>query len=238
MAPTPITNIITQARRQLVETTARFWSDTELIDILKLGAMDLWGAILDLHQDHYFTVVDDGSVKQEAGKSYITGIPDDCFRIMLIEPIDTTGAISTANVMYAPRKYNHPDFIAARSLTQLEFQTGGVIFYDMTGPGAPIAAPKVLVAPRISTDLGLRLAYYPMLVVNDINPIPGGSDNALKAWTIAYAMAKEGPQGGRIPDAGWLAVYATEKQTILTRMTPRQEQEADVVDGLFDSLWY
>ena len=238
MAPTPITDIITQVRRQLVETTARFWSDTELIDILKLGAMDLWGAYLDLHQDHYWTLIDDGSVKQEAGASRLTGIPDDCFRIQLIEPLDTTGALSNNSVGYAPRKYNHPDFIAARTITQAEFQTGGVVFYDMTGPGAPIAAPVVLVAPKLSVTLALRLAYYPMLVVNDINPVPGGSDNALKAWTIAYAMAKEGPQGGRIPDAGWLAVYATEKQTLLTRVTPRQEQEADVVDGLFDNLWY
>ena len=77
-----------------------------------------------------------------------------------------------------------------------------------------------------------------MLEVSDINPVPGGSDNALKAWTIAYANAKEGPQGARIPDAGWLAVYATEKQTILTRLTPRQEQEPDVVDGLFDNYSY
>lgn len=243
MAATPITSIITQARRQLVELTARFWTDDELKDILKLGVMDLWGAILDLHQDHYFNVVEtegaDG-VRLDAGASQLTNVPDDCFRVMLIEPLRTNldpfGGLACA---FVPRKYNHPDFISARSWANDESAlTAGVIYYDVTGPGAPVAAPVIRIAPRISTTVKLRLAYYPMLDVNDTNPVPGGSDNALKAWTIAYANAKEGPQGSRIPDAGWLSVYATEKQTILTRMTPRQEQEADVVDGLFDNYQY
>lgn len=243
MAATLITSIITQVRRQLVELTARFWTDDELKDILKLGVMDLWGAILDLHQDHYFNVVEtegaDG-VRLDAGASQLTNVPDDCFRVMLIEPLRTNldpfGGLACA---FVPRKYNHPDFISARSWANDESAlTAGVIYYDVTGPGAPVAAPVIRIAPRISTTVKLRLAYYPMLDVNDTNPVPGGSDNALKAWTIAYANAKEGPQGSRIPDAGWLSVYATEKQTILTRMTPRQEQEADVVDGLFDNYQY
>jgi hypothetical protein len=243
VAATLITSIITQVRRQLVELTARFWTDDELKDILKLGVMDLWGAILDLHQDHYFNVVEtegaDG-VRLDAGASQLTNVPDDCFRVMLIEPLRTNldpfGGLACA---FVPRKYNHPDFISARSWANDESAlTAGVIYYDVTGPGAPVAAPVIRIAPRISTTVKLRLAYYPMLDVNDTNPVPGGSDNALKAWTIAYANAKEGPQGSRIPDAGWLSVYATEKQTILTRMTPRQEQEADVVDGLFDNYQY
>jgi hypothetical protein len=240
MAATLLTSLIVQVRRQLVELTARYWSDAELTDILKLGVVDLWGAILDLHQDHYFEVIEDGSVKQEAGATHLTGIPDDCFRVMLIEPLRTNldpfGGLSGA---YVPRKYNHPDFVSARSWSTSESAlTAGVIYYDVTGPGAPVAAPKIRVAPTLATTILLRLAYYPILDVADINPVPGGSDNALKAWTIAYANAKEGPQGSRIPDAGWLAVYATEKQTILTRMTPRQEQEADVADGLFDNYQY
>lgn len=243
MAATLITSIITQVRRQLVETTARYWSDVELTDILKLGATDLQGAILDLHQDHYFVVQEsegaDG-VRLEAGFAQLTNVPDDCFRVMLIEPLRTNldpyGGLACA---FVPRKYNHPDFISARSWSNDESAlTAGVIYYDVTGPGAPVAAPIIRIAPKISTTIKLRLAYYPLLEVNDINPIPGGSDNALKAWTIAYANAKEGPQGARIPDAGWLAVYATEKQSVLTRLTPRQEQEADVADGLFDNYQY
>lgn len=240
MAATTVASILTQVRAQLVELTPRYWTDTELTDIFKLGVTDLWGAVLDLHQDHYFEVIEDGSVKQVAGASQLVGIPDNCFRVMLIEPLRTNldpfGGLACA---YVPRKYNHPDFVSARSWANAESAlTAGVIYYDVTGPGAPVAAPKILVAPRIATTIPLRLAYCPFLEVADINPVPGGSDNALKAWTIAYANAKEGPQGARIPDAGWLAVYATEKQTILTRMTPRQEQEADVVDGLFDNYQY
>jgi hypothetical protein len=243
MAATLITSIITQVRRQLVEVTARYWSDTELIDILKLGVTDLWGAVLDLHQDHYFVVQeseDADGVRLESGNSTLTNVPDDCFRVLLIEPLQTNldpfGGLAAA---FVPRKYNHPDFVSARSWANSESAlTAGVIYYDVTGPGAPVAAPIIRIAPRISTTIKLRLAYCPMLEVNDINPVPGGSDNALKAWTIAYANAKEGAQGARIPDAGWLAVYATEKQTILTRLTPRQEQEADVVDGLFDNYSY
>jgi hypothetical protein len=237
MAATSIASLLTQVRRQLVELTPRYWSDVELTDILKLGVVDLWGAYLDLHQDHYFNVVEDGSVFQGSGLRYLSGIPEDCFRVMLIEPLNTTVTDTTGGITYYPRKYNHPDFATARTLGTLDSAvTAGVIYYDVTGPGAPVAAPKIVVAPTIAVKLPLRFAYYPMLTVTDYNPVPGGSDNALKAWTIAYANAKEGPQGARIPDAGWLAVYATEKQTLLTRATPRQDQEPDYVDGLFDNM--
>jgi hypothetical protein len=237
MAATPISDIMRQVRAQLTEPKARFWADDELKDIFKLGVMDLWGAILDLHQDHYFSIVEDGSVFQRSGDTFLSGIPEDCFRVMQIEPLNTVTDNSATAVQYAPRKYNHPDFIAARTVGSFEPNQAGVIYYDVTGPGAPIAAPRVMVAPTINANLALRFVYYPYLTVTDYNPVPGGSDNALKAWTIAYAMAKEGQAGNRVPDAGWLAVYATEKQTILTRMTPRQDQEPDVVDGLFQDRW-
>lgn len=237
MAATPVDEIIGEVRDFLVEVKARFWSDKELKALFKHGVTDLWGAILDLHQDHYFSVIDDGSVFQRSGDSFLSGIPEDCFRVMLIEPLNTVVDNSATAVQYSPRKYNHPDFIAARTVGVFEPNQAGVIYYDLTGPGAPIAAPKVLVAPTINSNLQLRFAYYPFLTVTDYNPVPGGSDNALKAWVIAYAMGKEGQAGNRMPDAGWLSVYATEKQTILTRMTPRQEQEPDVVDGLFQDRW-
>lgn len=235
MAATPISDILTQVRQVLVETTADFWSDAELTSIFKLGVIDLWGAILDLHQDHYFAVVEDGSVQQPANASMLIGIPDDCFRVMLIEPLVVSS--ETTGVRYIPKKYKSDEFAAARARGTCDTAAGaGEILFDVTGPGAPVAAPRVLVAPKIATALPLRFAYYPMLTVNDSNPVPGGSDNALKAWTIAYANAKENAQGERVPDAGWLAVYATEKQSTLTRLTPRQEQEPDVAEGVFDGL--
>ena len=237
MAATSIASIIKQVRLVLVEERARFWSDPELKDIFILGATDLWGAYLDIHQDHYFRVIEDGSVYQPSGSTTLKGVPEDCFRIMLIEPLQTVAGVNYTTVQYMPRKYNHPDFVAARMIGSFDPNMAGVIYYDITGEGTPIGAPTVRVAPTLNANQGLRFAYYPTLTVTDYNPIPGGSDNALKAWTIAYAMAKENPQGQRIPDAGWLAVYATEKQTLLTRMTPRQEQEPDVVDGLFQDRW-
>lgn len=241
MAATPIASILRQVRVKLLEKRARFWQDDELKDIFKLGVIDLWGAILDLHQDHYFKVLDENSpnpVTLKSGENKLSNVPEDCFRVMLIEPASTDILDSTGGVVFAPRKYQHPDFITARTMGTLDSAvTAGMIYYDVTGPGAPVAAPVILTAPKIANDLTLRFAYYPMLEVEDINPVPGGSDNALIAWTVAYALAKEGPQGQRTPDPGWLAVYATDKQTILTRMTPRQEQEAETVDGLFDNFY-
>ena len=46
----------TQARRHLKETSASFWSSDELIDIANKGIKDLWGAIVDLGQEHFLTV--------------------------------------------------------------------------------------------------------------------------------------------------------------------------------------
>jgi hypothetical protein len=242
MAATTIASIVTQVRRQLVEATARFWSDDELKDIMKLGAIDLWGAILDLHQDHYFKVAPiggDGPVLR-ANDDHISNVPEDCFRVMLIEPADTSSMASGHQVLFVYRKYKHSDFSVARTLSAQDPSAlaSRTIYYDVTGVGAPNQPPVILTAPFISTDLRLRIAYNPMVVWEDVNPIPGGSDNALKAWTIAYARAKENES--RQPDPGWLGVYATEKQTVLTRLTPRDEQEPEVAEDIFQgfgSIW-
>lgn len=241
MAATLITDIITRVRRQLVELTPKFWQDNELKDILTDGAKDLWGAILDLHQDHYFKI-NDTDVWLRSNAIQLSGIPDDCFRILLVEPRDTTVSAPGHQVIFVPRKYNHTDFIVARTLDPQDPTSlpARQIYYDITGVGAPVSGPIVYTAPLLSADLGVRLVYCPTVVIEDVNPVPGESDNALKAWTIAYAMAKEGEAGQRIPDPGWLAIYATEKQLILTRLTPREEQEPEVVEDLFQgygSIW-
>jgi hypothetical protein len=235
MAATTVASIITQVRDQLVESVARFWSDTELAAIMNLGAVDLWGAILDLHQDHYFRI-DAVNPVLRANEDEVSGIPADCFRVQLIEPRGTTSTVSGHQVIFVPRKYNHPDFIVARTLEAADPGSGTArqIYYQIVGEGAPASPPHIVTAPRLSADLSLRLVYNPSLdtlTATSINPVPGGSDNALKAWTIAYARAKE--TDGRTPDAGWLGIYATEKQLILTRLTPREEQEPDVVEDLF-----
>ena len=67
------------------------------------------------------------------------------------------------------------------------------------------------------------------------NPIPGESDNAVVAWTVAYARAKE--REDRSPDPNWLAVYATEKQHLLQSLGLRQLQEPEFADAMFMSYW-
>ncbi len=51
---------------------------------------------------------------------------------------------------------------------------------------------------------------------------------------VAWARAKQSSDG--TPDAGWLAIYSTDKQGLLTALTPRQEQEEEVVEGMFEGL--
>lgn len=248
VSATTVASLLQQVRNQLVEPVAKFWADSELIAIMNNGVKDLWGAILDLHQDHYFRI-NTTDVVLQANSDQLTGVPSDCFRVLLIEPADTTVAADGHTVLFVPKKYNHPDFIIARtqSPNALDQLPARQIYYDIAGLGPPVETMQILTAPEVTENLPVRLVYNPSLppLTTDemsINPVPGEADNALKAWTIAYAMAKEAPgsQGERIPNPGWLAIYATEKQNILTRLTPREEQEPEVVDDLFQgygSLW-
>lgn len=240
---TPVNSILTQVRRQLIELVPKFWSpgeatagtDTELADIFWLGAYDLWGAILDLHAAHFY-VVNVSDVSYQPGMTQLSGVPQDCFRVQLIEPVNTTSTGPFASTIFTPRKYNSDEFKAARqqSSTNLGASNWGQIFYDVSNVGPPIGPPTILCAPPVTSAIPLRFVYNPALVRGDYNPIPGMSDNALKAWVIAMARAKETED--RIPDSGWLSVYATEKQQILTRMTPRQEQEPEVVSDFFSGM--
>lgn len=230
---TLLSSIESQARLQLKETVASYWTSAELIDICNKGIKDMWGAIIDLHQEHFLTV-DTTNVSLAANSDSLTGVPSDVFRVHIIEPKVTIAGNSGSDVMFFPRDYNSHEFQNARQISAQNVETGLAIFYTLTQAGAPIAAPTVLTAPQITAALSLRFVYVPILAAvasGGNNPIPGESDNALIAWTIAYARAKVREDAS--PDANWLAVYATEKQNILTRLTPRQTQEPDVVDDLF-----
>jgi len=237
---TLLSSLETQARRHLLETTASFWSSAELIDIVNLGIKDLWGSIVDLHQEHFLTV-DISNVSLAASATQLSGVPADTFRVHLIEPTDTTSAGSFDNVQFVPKDYNSPEFIAARTLSSTDPTSSGLIFYCLTTQGAPVAAPVVLTGPKLSSAMtagSIRFVYVPTLaarVAAEANPIPGDSDNALIAWCVAYARAKE--REDRSPDSAWLAVYATEKMNLMLRLTPRQDQEPSVVYPLFESLW-
>lgn len=229
---TALSSLETQARRHLQETTARFWSSAELIDIANKGLKDLWRAVVDLHQEHFLTV-DETNVSFAANDTDLTGVPTDCYRVHLIEPRDTT-TDPGQRILFVPKDYNSADFINARSMTAQDPNGGARLFYTMTQAGPPVGAPVVLVAPKLTSALTLRFVYVPTLaekVAANDNPIPGESDNAVIAWIVAYARAKE--REDRSPDPNWLAIYKTEKDNLLTSLTPRQTQEPDVVEDLF-----
>lgn len=237
---TLLSAIETQGRRHLNEVTASFWSSAEIIDITNQGIKDLWGAILDLHQEHFITN-DITSVSIAASTGALANVPTDVFRIHMIEPKVTSSGGAYRGLIFVPRDYNSPDFIASRALGDVDGTSDQVIFYCVTSAGAPVGAPTILIAPTLSAAIAagnIRLVYVPILAAvaaGGSNPIPGESDNALIAWTVAYAKAKEREDGS--PDPNWLAVYATEKANILTRLTPRQTQEPDVVEPFFGGLW-
>lgn len=210
-----------------------FWTEQELLDLLILGCKDLWRAITDLHQGH-FTTIDATNVSLVANATSLAGVPADMFRVLMIEPRDLTST-NSGRVSFSPKPYQNATFQSARTQTASDPTALPTIYYDIINAGSPVAAPAIIIAPPISSTVLLRLVYVhtlPVLVETDNNPIPGESDNALVAWCVAWARAKESEDRG--PDSSWLAIYATDKQALLTALTPRQEQDAQVVEGLFD----
>lgn len=234
---TLLSSLETQVRlTPLLETAASFWTSAQLINFFNHGIKDLWGAIIDLHQEHFLTI-DVTNVSLAASATSLTGVPTDVFRISSIEPRDTTATASGSDVVFVPRDDNSFEMIGARSQQAQDPTSGLTIYYAMTQAGAPVGAPTVLTAPKLSSALTLRFAYVPVLAAktsSDSNPIPGESDNALIAWCGAYARASE--RDDRSPDPNWLAIYATEKAQILTRLTPRQTQEPDIVEDFFGAF--
>lgn len=238
MAATPISGLITAARYHLNEPTARFWADAELLDHARRGCTDLWGAIIDLNEEHYI-VEDATNVSLAASATTLTGVPSNTFRVFLIEPRDVSSTGASRDITFVPRSFNHPYFVAMRSANSADITGKFNIAYALMNEGYPVAAPTVRVAPTVTAALNLRFVYIPGVVpsgftTSTTNPVPGESDNALIAWMVAYARAKE--REDRSPDPAWIAIYSTEKQSLLTRMAPRQTQEPKIVDGLFDYL--
>lgn len=216
------------------------WSSAELVDLFNKCKNDLWGAIIDLNQEHWLTV-DTTLVSISANGTTMSGVPTDVFRVHLIEPADTTDAGTRASVLFVPRDYNSQEFIYARTLGAQDPSQPNVYYYAITSQGAPVGAPTIHIAPPPSSAFAagsLRFVYVPIqtaLTAASDNPIPGESDQAMIAYCVAFARAKE--REDRSPDPNWLAIYATEKQAILTRLTPRQSQEPEVVSAFWEDLW-
>ena len=223
---------------------APYWTEAELLDIIVKGCQDLWRAIIDLHQGHFTKILDDQSCAYPAGSSGVTtnftGVPADCFRILMIEP-HNIGFVDPNNqswMYFKPKQYHSQTFQAARAQMVTDPALAMTVFYDILNAGSPVSAPTIVGAPPVSSSIPIRLVYVatlPTLLDSSTNPIPGESDNALVNWTVAWARAKE--RDDRSPDPAWFATYSTDKQSLLTALTPRQEQEEEVAEGLFDGLY-
>jgi hypothetical protein len=240
---TPYTALIQSARLAISAAkgagatykTDKFWSDDELFQYALRGTTDLWKAIIDLHHEHFLTL-NSTDVSLQSGVNQLSGVPKDTFRVYQIESTTPT----TTGCVFVPRAVNNRDFVAARwqGLQAAVTPTRGqIVYYCLTGVGAPNNAPVILTAPALSAAVSLNFWYVPILGVAQYalatatNPIPGESDQALIAWIIAYMRGKE--REDRSPDPAWLAIYATEKTNLLTSLTPRQEQEAEHVESIF-----
>lgn len=239
---TLLSTIETSARRHLNETTASFWSSAEIIDIVNQGIRDLWRDIVDLKQEHFLTF-DTTNVSLAADTATITGVPADVHKVYMIEPRDVSTTSANRNLHFEPLDYNHVRFQNARSSSNIDPQNG-TIYYAIAGAGSPAddsggaTSTRIYVAPKVSSAVTLQFVYVPTLAVRvaaQVNPIPGESDNALIAWIVAFARAKE--REDRSPDPAWLAIYATEKNHLLQSLGLRQYQEPTIVDGLYDAYW-
>jgi len=242
---TTAAQVIAIARMHLNEASAiasGAWTDAELAALGNLACHDLWRAINDNFQDYFLTISTAVSQAASAGATTLTGVPSD---VAIVRGLEPSNLSSRPGLVYEARNYTHIDFARARSQAAIDPSQGGKIFYHLQGAGAPIAAPTINVAPGVNAAVTLRLTYVPTLdkLVASApaagetitNPIPGESDNAIIAWIVGYAMAKIAED--QAPNAGWLALYGTEKQNMLVSLTPRQTDDDDVAEAMFEDQW-
>ena len=108
---TTVQTLIDMSRRHLVEASASFWSDAELVALCNRGMRDLWRAINDNFQDYFFTV-DDTNVSLAADGTSLSGVQAD---VAIIRGIEPRVLSSYPDIIFKPKNYNHPDFAAARA---------------------------------------------------------------------------------------------------------------------------
>ena len=216
--------------------TSPFWSSAELIDLEIAGIKDLWRDIVDLKGEHFFTV-DATNVTLAANTATLSGLPSDIHKTSLIEARDTSSSSANTGLVFVPKEYNHPDFQSARSRDDID-PKNDIIYYAITQAGGPVGALTIYVAPQVTSAVNLSFTYVPTLSAMtsaSTNPIPGESDNAVVAWTVAFARAKE--REDRAPDSGWLSIFATEKAHLLQSLGLRQTQEPQYVEAQFQAYW-
>lgn len=229
---TLLSTIITNARTTLLESSASFWSDAELLAHANKAIKDLWKSTIDLYQDHIVTI-DSTNMTISASSSTISGVPTDLFRIQMIQPRILGASSSNPGLIFKPRNLRSPDFVSAQAVAPIvpRYQ---VIYYAVINAGAPVGAPSIRIAPQVSSAVNLEVWYNPVIadkLSSDPNPIPGESDKAIEHYIIAFARSKE--REDRAPDPEHLSIYATEKRNLLTVLTPRSDQEPEVVDAFW-----
>ncbi len=230
-----LSDIETTARKRLIEPVPRFWTSDELIGIAIAGIKDLWRSIVDLKQEHYLTI--NNSVIYPANGIELTGLPTDIHKVYMVEPLDPTENSANNGLRFQPLEYNHRFFQQARTMQSVA-PVSTNIYFSVAGQGAPDAVTRVLCAPKVTSNVNISFSYVPTLPLLNKDsqvPITGEADNALVAWTVAYARAKE--RDDRTPDSGWMAIYGTEKQNLLESLGLRQYQEPKIGDAMFEEYW-
>ena len=232
---TLVSTIETAVRFRLEEPVAKFWSSAELVDIIGAGIRDLWRDVVDLKQEHFITISE--AVTMDANTGTLTGVPADVHKIVMIAPLDNGDSSSNRALIFRPADYNSGDFQNALSKPAIT-PSNDTIFYAITAAGAPVAAPTIRVAPHVTSEVTLSFAYVPTvgtISAGSTVPIPGEADNAIIAWTVAFARAKE--REDRAPDPNWLMVYGTEKAHLLKSLELRQYQEPSFAEAVFEPYW-
>lgn len=234
--PAQISTIEALARLRLVETTPRFWSSDELTQIIIAGIRDLWRSIADLKQEH-FLAIDTTNVTFPVGSDRLVGLPGNVHKVYNIEAVDLTTNGPNTGLIFQPLDYNHRNFQFARARDPIDPQDD-TFYYHIAAEGGPIEPVVIRVAPKTTATIPLSFAYIHTvgdLSSGDVVPIPGESTNALVAWCVAFARAKEADD--RAPDGAWLTIYATEKQSLLQSLGLRQYQEPKYADAEFEEYW-
>lgn len=223
-------------RSRLIEPVAKFWTDDEITQIMILGARDLWRDVVDLKQEHFLTI-DATNVTFPANSTQLAGVPADVHKIYIIEPRDLTINGSNSGLSFKPLEYNNLTFQAARAMSPID-PSSSVLYYAIHQAGAPVGSPIIKVSPQVTSTVLVAMTYVPALgalTVASPNPVPGESDAAIIAWTVAFARAKE--REDRSPDPAWIQDYATQKAHLLQSLGLRQYQEPSYAEAIFSEYW-
>ena len=234
MATSKLLELVPRVRTRLLESSERFWSDAEIVAEFNAGISDLWRRINDVFEDHFLTV-DTTNVTMATSATTLTGVPTDVFTVRGLEPVN----VSTYSALrFEFKPYNSAEFQSARSATAFDPGQGGLIYAAVTGAGAPVGAPTIHVAPPLTATIAIRLSYVPTIAaktLGDYNPIPGESDQALVYYAVAHLLNKDKDEF--TIDRGYMGKYEEEVTKILVSVTPRQTQDDEVSEAIFEPYW-